>query len=68
MQRKAESLVSVLWPRPHPVMSYMYDRLLIAVMAPLYLGWGSHLDQLDTGYVREQFTKKRCEIFESHMD
>ena len=54
----------ILWAVP--VMSY--DRLLIAVMAPLYLGWGSHLDQLDTGYVREQFTKKRCEIFDSHMD
>ena len=50
----------ILWAVP--VMTY--DRFLVAVMTSLYLAWGSHLDQSDVEYLQEQFTKKRCEIFD----
>ena len=39
-----------------PVMTF--DRLMVAVMVPLYLGWGSSLDRWDVSYVRDQFKKK----------
>ncbi|KAL5501969.1 hypothetical protein EMCRGX_G008654 [Ephydatia muelleri] len=75
MQRKAEEQRTLLDHMRHPlffgpalilwaVPVMTYDRLLVAVMAPLYLGWGCHLDQSDVEYVQEQFTKKRCEIFD----
>lgn len=75
MQRKAEEQRRLLEHMRHPVFFgpalilwavpvMTYDRLLMAIMVPLYLGWGSHLDQLDAAYVREQFGKKRHEIFD----
>jgi len=39
-----------------------YDRLLVAVMLPLYLGWGSSIDHLDTSYIKQQFRVKRSQL------
>jgi len=35
-----------------------YDRFLVAMMLPLYMGWGSSIDSLDVEYVIEQFDVK----------
>ena len=48
----------ILWAVP----TMTYDRLLIAVMLPLYLGWGSSVDHLDTSYIKEQFRVKRSQL------
>lgn len=50
--------VVILWAVP--VMTY--DRLLVAVMVPLYLGWGSIVDHLDVQYVKEQFHMKKAQL------
>ena len=39
-----------------PVMSY--DRLMLAVLLPLYLAWTSSISALDMKYVRGQFVNK----------
>lgn len=39
-----------------PVMSY--DRLLLAVMMPLYMAWASAISALDMMYVKRQFVNK----------
>lgn len=43
-----------------PVMTY--DRLLLAVMLPLYMAWASALDVGDKQYVKRMFTSKREEL------
>ena len=48
----------ILWAVP--IMTY--DRFLIAVMLPLYLAWGSSIDQLDTSYVKQQFNVKKSQL------
>ncbi len=51
----------ILWAVP--VMTY--DRLLVAIMLPLYLAWGSRIDYLDDHYVREQFRMKKSQLLAS---
>ena len=51
----------ILWAVP--VMTY--DRLLVAVMLPLYLGLTSNVDNLDVAYVSDQFNVKRAQLLES---
>lgn len=51
----------ILWSVP--VMTY--DRLLVAVMLPLYLAWGSRIDYLDDQYVQEQFHMKKSQLLGS---
>ena len=48
----------ILWAVP--VMTY--DRLLVAVMLPLYLGWGSSINHLDASYIKQQFRMKRIQL------
>ena len=48
----------ILWAVP--VMTY--DRLLLAVMLPLYVGCGSIINDEDVAYVRDQFTMKRKQL------
>ena len=48
----------ILWAVP--ILSY--DRLLVAVMLPSYLFWGSSLDHEDYDYVTEQFDTKRNQL------
>ena len=48
----------ILWAIP--VMTY--DRLLVAVMLPLYLGWGSSINHLDASYIKQQFRMKRIQL------
>ena len=59
--------VAILWAVP--VMTY--DRLLVAAMVPLYLGWGSLVDHLDVQYVKEQFHMKKAQLLTNgkvHVD
>lgn len=51
----------ILWAVP--VMTY--DRLLVAVMLPLYLGLASNMDRWDVGYVSEQFNMKKLQLLEN---
>ena len=44
----------VMWAVP--VMTY--DRLLLAVMMPLYMAWASAVDAPDMAYVKSQFMSK----------
>lgn len=48
----------VLWAVP----IMRYDRLLVAVMVPLYLAWGSSIDRLDASYVKKQFCEKKKQL------
>lgn len=48
----------ILWAVP--VMTY--DRFLVAVMLPLYLGLGTVIDKLDVAYVSEQFSMKKRQL------
>lgn len=48
----------ILWAVP--VMTY--DRLLVAVMLPLYLGLGTIIDGMDVSYVSEQFSMKKKQL------
>ena len=43
-----------------PVMTY--DRLLLAVMLPLYMAWASALSIGDMQYVKRMFASKREEL------
>ena len=47
-----------------PVMSC--DRLLLAVMLPLYLAWASGISALDMKYVRMQFINKWRQLLKDH--
>lgn len=51
----------ILWAVP--VMTY--DRLLVAVMLPLYMGLTSNVDRLDVAYVSEQFNMKKSQLLEN---
>lgn len=51
----------ILWAVP--VMSY--DRLLVAVMLPLYMAATSNVDTLDRGYVTEQFNMKKLQLLQN---
>ena len=48
----------ILWAVP--VMTY--DRLLVAVLLPLYLGLGTVIDMADVTYVSRQFRVKRDKL------
>ena len=39
-----------------------YDRLLIAIMMPLYSGVGTVIDRMDVQYVSEQFSVKKHQL------
>jgi hypothetical protein len=47
-----------------PVMTY--DRLVLAVMLPLYLAWASAISVLDVRYVRSQFLSKWRQLLQFH--
>ena len=51
----------ILWAVP--IMSY--DRLLVAVMLPLYLALTSNVDTLDRSYVSDQFTMKKLQLLKN---
>ena len=42
-----------------------YDRLLIAVMLPLYMGLASNVDSMDVAYVSEQFNMKKKQLLQN---
>ncbi len=48
----------ILWSVP--VMTY--DRFLVAMLLPLYVGWGSSIDSFDVSYVTEQFEVKKAQL------
>lgn len=48
----------ILWAVP--VMTY--DRFLVAIMLPLYVGCGSIINDRDVAYVKDQFTMKRRQL------
>ena len=48
----------ILWAVP----TMTYDRFLVAVMLPLYLGWGGMVDETDVEYVRLQFKMKKAQL------
>ena len=51
----------ILWAVP--VMTY--DRLLVAVMLPLYMALSSNVDTLDRSYVSEQFNMKKLQLLQN---
>lgn len=51
----------ILWAVP--VMTY--DRLLVAVMLPLYMALTSNVDTLDRSYVSDQFTMKKLQLLQN---
>ena len=48
----------ILWAVP----VITYDRLLVALMLPLYVGCGSIINDEDMSYVKDQFTMKRRQL------
>lgn len=48
----------ILWAVP----TMTYDRLLLAVMLPLYLGLGTVIDRTDVAYMSKQFSMKKREL------
>ena len=54
----------ILWAVP--VMTY--DRLLVALMLPLYVGCGSIINDEDVSYVKDQFTMKRRQLATGPME
>jgi hypothetical protein len=52
----------ILWAVP----MMTYDRLLVAVMLPLYMALTSNVDTLDRSYVSDQFTTKKLQLL--HKD
>lgn len=51
----------ILWAVP--VMTY--DRLLVAMMLPLYMALTSNVDTLDRSYVSDQFTMKKLQLLQN---
>ena len=45
----------ILWVVP----TMTYDRLLLAVMVPMYLLWGSHVNEEDTVYINMMYEQKK---------
>ena len=52
----------ILWAVP--VMTY--DRLLLALMLPLYMGLGSNVDSMDVAYVSQQLKMKKLQLLKNH--
>ena len=51
----------ILWAVP----TMTYDRLLVAVMLPLYLGLGTVIDRMDVAYVSKQFNMKKKQLLDN---
>lgn len=45
----------ILWVVP----TMTYDRVLLAVMIPMYLLWGSQVDDEDTVYINSMYEQKK---------
>ena len=43
-----------------------YDRLLVALMLPLYIGCGSIINDEDVSYVKDQLAVKRTQLLANH--
>jgi hypothetical protein len=54
----------ILWAVP----TMTYDRLLLAVMVPLFLIWGSDLTNDDVLYVKEMYDEKKKTLFNKKLD
>lgn len=53
--------VVILWAVPF----MSYDRLLVAVMLPLYMGLASSVDTLDRSYVSDQYIMKKYHLLQN---
>ena len=54
----------ILWAVP----TMTYDRILLAVMIPLYLLWGSGLVGDDVVYVNDMYRQKKQTLLHSKSD
>ena len=51
----------ILWAVPF----MSYDRLLVAVMLPLYIGLAGSVDTLDRSYVSDQYVMKKYHLLQN---
>lgn len=49
----------ILWVVP----TMTYDRVLLAVMVPMYLLWGSQVNEEDTVYINMMYEQKKRRLF-----